>query len=39
MCEKPISVDIITTEEVVAKSATKPHLKFLLPFSRRCGCY
>ncbi|KAH0359765.1 hypothetical protein KCU65_g9793, partial [Aureobasidium melanogenum] len=35
MCEKPISVDIITTEEVVTKSATKPHLKFLLPFSRR----
>ncbi|ETS77436.1 hypothetical protein PFICI_11310 [Pestalotiopsis fici W106-1] len=35
MCEKPISVDIITTEEVVAKSASKPHLKFLLPFSRR----
>ncbi|KAK4086946.1 hypothetical protein Purlil1_8680 [Purpureocillium lilacinum] len=35
MCEKPISVDIVTTEEVVAKSASKPHLKFLLPFSRR----
>ncbi|KAK9770039.1 hypothetical protein AB5N19_14092 [Seiridium cardinale] len=35
MCEKPISVDIITTEEVVTKSASKPHLKFLLPFSRR----
>ncbi|KAH8194162.1 hypothetical protein TruAng_011674 [Truncatella angustata] len=35
MCEKPISVDLITTEEVVAKSVSKPHLKFLLPFSRR----
>ncbi|KAM0326853.1 hypothetical protein ACHAPQ_007611 [Fusarium lateritium] len=35
MCEKPISVDILTTQEVVAKSASKPHLKFLLPFSRR----
>ncbi|KAH8655833.1 NAD binding Rossmann fold oxidoreductase [Xylariales sp. PMI_506] len=35
MCEKPISVDISTTEDVVAKSAAKPHLKFLLPFSRR----
>ncbi|KAJ0342178.1 hypothetical protein KNSL1_010806 [Colletotrichum chrysophilum] len=35
MCEKPISVDIITTKDVVAKSAANPHLKFLLPFSRR----
>ncbi|KAK5688072.1 hypothetical protein LTS10_000050 [Elasticomyces elasticus] len=35
MCEKPISVDITTTEEVVIKAASKPHLKFLLPFSRR----
>ncbi|GLA40621.1 hypothetical protein AnigIFM63309_008455 [Aspergillus niger] len=35
MCEKPISVDVITTEEVVAKAASKPHLKFLVPFCRR----
>ncbi|KAI7263471.1 hypothetical protein KC345_g9146 [Hortaea werneckii] len=35
MCEKPISVDIVTTQEVVEKSRSKPHLKFLLPFSRR----
>ncbi|TEA17232.1 putative oxidoreductase YrbE [Colletotrichum sidae] len=35
MCEKPISVDITTTKDVVAKAASKPHLKFLLPFSRR----
>lgn len=36
MCEKPISIDIVTTAEVVNKAASKPHLKFLLPFSRRC---
>ncbi|KAF2014261.1 NAD binding Rossmann fold oxidoreductase [Aaosphaeria arxii CBS 175.79] len=35
MCEKPISVDVITTEEVLAKAAAKPHLKFLVPFCRR----
>ncbi|KAI1455147.1 NAD(P)-binding protein [Annulohypoxylon moriforme] len=35
MCEKPISVDLITTEEVLAKAKSKPHLKFLVPFSRR----
>ncbi|KAF2480996.1 hypothetical protein BDY17DRAFT_311797 [Neohortaea acidophila] len=35
MCEKPISIDIVTTAEVVNKAASKPHLKFLLPFSRR----
>ncbi|KAI0886894.1 NAD(P)-binding protein [Annulohypoxylon maeteangense] len=35
MCEKPISVDLIATEEVVAKAKSKPHLKFLVPFSRR----
>ncbi|KAM0420354.1 hypothetical protein ACHAPT_011896 [Fusarium lateritium] len=29
MCEKPISVDVITTEEVLAKAKSKPHLKFL----------
>lgn len=38
MCEKPISVDVITTEEVLAKSKSKPHLKFLVPFCRRCEC-
>lgn len=36
MCEKPISVDVITTEEVLAKAKSKPHLKFLVPFCRRC---
>lgn len=36
MCEKPISVDAITTEEVLTKAKSKPHLKFLVPFSRRC---
>ena len=36
MCEKPISVDVITTEEVLAKSKSKPNLKFLVPFCRRC---
>ncbi|KAL4736408.1 hypothetical protein BDV11DRAFT_207652 [Aspergillus similis] len=35
MCEKPISVDLPTTEEVLAKAASKPHLKFLVPFCRR----
>lgn len=36
MCEKPISVDVITTESVLAKAKSKPHLKFLVPFCRRC---
>lgn len=36
MCEKPISVDVITTEEVLTKAKSKPHLKFLVPFCRRC---
>lgn len=36
MCEKPISVDVITTAEVLAKAKSKPHLKFLVPFCRRC---
>ncbi|KFZ06248.1 hypothetical protein V501_07592 [Pseudogymnoascus sp. VKM F-4519 (FW-2642)] len=35
MCEKPISVDVIATQEVVEKAASKPHLKFLIPFCRR----
>ncbi|KAI7219921.1 hypothetical protein KC333_g2695 [Hortaea werneckii] len=35
MCEKPISVDVITTAEVLKKSAAKPNLKFLVPFCRR----
>ncbi|KAL4901554.1 hypothetical protein BDW74DRAFT_187212 [Aspergillus multicolor] len=35
MCEKPISVDVATTQEVLAKAASKPHLKFLVPFCRR----
>lgn len=36
MCEKPISVDIATTRVVVDKSASRPDLKFLVPFTRRC---
>lgn len=36
MCEKPISVDIATTQAVVEKSASRPDLKFLVPFTRRC---
>ncbi|OAA59729.1 NAD binding Rossmann fold oxidoreductase [Niveomyces insectorum RCEF 264] len=35
MCEKPISTDIVTTEEVLAKVASKPNQVFLLPFSKR----
>ncbi|KAJ0417663.1 hypothetical protein BJY00DRAFT_315774 [Aspergillus carlsbadensis] len=35
MCEKPISVDIVTTREVVEKAASRPDLKFLVPFTRR----
>lgn len=35
MCEKPISMDVATTQEVIAKAATKPHLKFLIPLTRR----
>ncbi|KAL4893493.1 NAD binding Rossmann fold oxidoreductase [Aspergillus ambiguus] len=35
MCEKPISVDVTTTAEVLAKATSKPHLKFLVPFCRR----
>ncbi|KAJ4365380.1 hypothetical protein N0V95_000527 [Ascochyta clinopodiicola] len=35
MCEKPISMDVITTQEVIAKAATKPNLKFLIPLTRR----
>lgn len=36
MCEKPVSVDIATTRAVVEKSASRPDLKFLVPFTRRC---
>lgn len=36
MCEKPISVDVVTTKEVVEKAASRPDLKFLVPFTRRC---
>ena len=39
MCEKPISVDIITTEQVLAKAASKPNQKLLIPFCRRCECH
>lgn len=38
MCEKPVSVDIATTKAVVEKSASRPDLKFLVPFTRRCKC-
>lgn len=37
MCEKPISADVATTQVVVAKAASKPDQKFLVPFCRRCG--
>lgn len=36
MCEKPIAIDVITTEEVMAKAATKPNQVFLVPFTKRC---
>ena len=36
MCEKPISVDIVATKEVVEKAQSRPDLKFLVPFTRRC---
>jgi len=36
MCEKPISVDVLATEDVIHKALSKPELKFLVPFSRRC---
>ncbi|CAK7231767.1 hypothetical protein SBRCBS47491_008040 [Sporothrix bragantina] len=35
MCEKPISIDVITTEEVMAKAASKPDQVFLVPFNKR----
>lgn len=35
MCEKPISVDVLTTVEVVEKARARPELKFLVPFTRR----
>lgn len=39
MCEKPISVDILATKQVVEKAASKPNLTFLVPFTRRCKQY
>lgn len=36
MCEKPISVDVLTTAAVIEKAESRPDLKFLVPFSRRC---
>lgn len=36
MCEKPISVDVITTAKVIEKVISRPDLKFLVPFTRRC---
>ena len=36
MCEKPISVDVITTATVIEKAQSRPDLKFLVPFTRRC---
>ncbi|RYN79423.1 hypothetical protein AA0117_g3441 [Alternaria alternata] len=35
MCEKPISVDFITTATVIEKAQSRPDLKFLVPFTRR----
>ncbi|KAK9446873.1 NAD binding Rossmann fold oxidoreductase [Limtongia smithiae] len=35
MCEKPISIDLDTTVEVLAKAATRPDVVFLIPFNRR----
>ncbi|KAK5055262.1 hypothetical protein LTR84_013012 [Exophiala bonariae] len=35
MCEKPIAVDVLTTQEVVQKAKSNPQLKFLVPFTRR----
>jgi myo-inositol 2-dehydrogenase/D-chiro-inositol 1-dehydrogenase len=36
MCEKPISVDVATTATVIEKTKSRPDLKFLVPFTRRC---
>uniref|UniRef100_A0A8H7TQ48 Gfo/Idh/MocA-like oxidoreductase N-terminal domain-containing protein n=1 Tax=Bionectria ochroleuca TaxID=29856 RepID=A0A8H7TQ48_BIOOC len=35
MCEKPISVDVVTTAAVIEKVSSRPDLKFLVPFTRR----
>ncbi|GLA19269.1 hypothetical protein AnigIFM62618_006938 [Aspergillus niger] len=34
MCEKPIFVDIATTQVVIEKSVSRPDLKFFVPFTR-----
>lgn len=39
MCEKPISVDIATTAAVIEKAQSRPDLKFLVPFTRRCKSF
>lgn len=36
ICEKPISVDVLTTAQVMEKVRARPELKFLVPFTRRC---
>ena len=36
MCEKPISVDIATSQAIVDKAKTLPQQRFLVPFCRRC---
>jgi predicted dehydrogenase len=36
MCEKPVSTDILATQEVIEKAASRPDQKFLVPFTRRC---
>lgn len=36
MCEKPVSLDVAATAQVIEKAASKPELKFLVPFTRRC---
>ncbi|KAK9446820.1 uncharacterized protein V1518DRAFT_407697 [Limtongia smithiae] len=35
MCEKPISIDLGATEDVLSAAAARPDLVFLLPFTRR----
>lgn len=36
MCEKPISVDVEATAQILEKANSRPDQKFLVPFCRRC---
>lgn len=36
MCEKPISVDVEATAQILEKANARPNQKFLVPFCRRC---